>query len=97
MLEGKVAIVTGGTRGIGFSIVTKFLENKAHVCVLGSRSETVDEAIKKIKEINPKYEVLGFYPNLNKIKEVEEVFNKVEKEWGKIDILVNNAGIAFKY
>ncbi len=96
MLEGKVAIVTGGTRGIGFSIVTKFLENKARVCVLGSRSETVDEAIKKIKEINPKYEVLGFYPNLNKIKEVEDVFNKVEKEWGKIDILVNNAGIASK-
>ena len=42
MLDGKVAVVTGGTRGIGFATVKKFLENKAKVILLGSRKESVD-------------------------------------------------------
>ena len=45
MLEGKVAVVTGGTRGIGFATVKKFLENEAKVILLGSRKESVDKAI----------------------------------------------------
>ena len=44
MLKGKVAVVTGGTRGIGYAIVKKFLENGASVVLWGSRQETVDRA-----------------------------------------------------
>ena len=44
-LEGKVAIVTGGTRGIGFGIVEKFLAEGAKVALFGSRQETVDTAL----------------------------------------------------
>ena len=46
MLEGKVAVVTGGTRGIGFATVEKFLENGAKVFLLGSKKESVDNAVK---------------------------------------------------
>ena len=52
MLEGKVAIITGGTRGIGFAIAKKYLENKAKVIIFGSRNETVEKAIKELKSLN---------------------------------------------
>lgn len=94
MLDGKVAIVTGGTRGIGFATVKKFLDNNAQVVLFGSRKESVDKAIKELKEINENYEVTGLYPNISDLKEVEEAFNEVKNKYGKIDILVNNAGIS---
>lgn len=94
MLDGKVAIVTGGTRGIGFATAKKFLDNNAQVVLFGSRKESVDKAINELKEINENYEVMGLYPNISDLKEVEEAFNEVKNKYGKIDILVNNAGIS---
>lgn len=94
MLKGKVAIVTGGTRGIGFAIVQKFLENGAKVALFGFKSETVEKAIAELKGQNSSYEVIGFYPNLTKEEEVKDIFKKVEESFGSIDILVNNAGVS---
>ena len=48
MLKNKTAVVTGGTRGIGFAIVKTFLDNGANVVVCGSRQETVDKALAQI-------------------------------------------------
>jgi len=94
MLNNKVAIITGGTRGIGFETAKKFLDNRAKVAILGSREESVNEAIKKLKKINNKYEVIGLYPNLVIENEIKECFQKVQEVFGKIDILVNNAGLS---
>lgn len=94
LLQGKVAVVTGGTRGIGFAIVKKFLENGAKVALLGSRQETVDKALQKIKEENANAEVVGYWPNLMNAEEVVDVFTKVKDLYGKLDILVNNAGVS---
>lgn len=94
LLQGKVAVVTGGTRGIGFAIVKKFLENGAKVALLGSRQETVDKALQKIKEENANAEVVGYWPNLMNAEEVADVFTKVKDLYGKLDILVNNAGVS---
>ncbi len=94
MLSGKVAIITGGTRGIGFATVKKFLDNNCKVVLFGSRKESVDKAIKELKELNENYEVSGLFPNISNLKEVEEAFNEVKNKYGKIDILVNNAGIS---
>lgn len=96
MLKGKVAVVTGGTRGIGFATVKKFLENEAKVVLLGSKQETVEKAIKELKQINSSYEVIGFYPDLSSKEEMDEVFKKVKEIYGHIDILINNAGISSK-
>lgn len=94
MLDGKVAIVTGGTRGIGFATVKKFLDNNCKVVLFGSRKESVDKAIDELKEINKDYEVMGLYPNISNVKDVEEAFDEVKNKYGKIDILVNNAGMS---
>lgn len=94
LLQGKVAVVTGGTRGIGFSVVKKFLENGAKVALLGSRQETVDKALQKIKEEDANAEVIGYWPDLMNAEEVEQVFTKVKELYGSLDILVNNAGVS---
>lgn len=92
MLNGKVAVVTGGTRGIGFAIVKKFLENGATVALLGSKKESVDKALSRLNNAN----VIGFYPNLINEEEVKSTFKKIEDKFGHIDILVNNAGLSSK-
>ena len=94
MLPGKVAIVTGGTRGIGFAIVKKFLDNGAKVVFFGTKEETVQWALIKLKQENPVYEVMGMYPDITNMREVEKAFAEVFNRYGKIDIVVNNAGIS---
>lgn len=94
MLEGKAAIVTGGTRGIGFAIVEKFLDAGAKVALFGSRQETVDNALTKIRTKMPDADVMGLCPALGNYDEVEKAIQTVKEEFGKLDILVNNAGIS---
>ena len=92
MLKEKVAIVTGGTRGIGYETVKLFLENNAKVILFGSKKESIDKAIEKLKEFNLDAE--GYYPDLNNYEEIEKVINDIYNKYGRIDILVNNAGIS---
>ena len=94
MLEGKVAVVTGGTRGIGFAIVKAFLEEGASVALFGSRQETVDKALSAIKAENANAPVMGLSPDLNDYAAVEAAMKEVQAKFGRIDILANNAGVA---
>lgn len=94
MLEGKVAVVTGGSRGIGYAVVKKFLENHAKVLLFASKEETAKRAVEQLKSENSSYEVMGFYPDLTNEEEVSEIFKKIVNEYGHIDILVNNAGVS---
>lgn len=94
MLKGKVAVVTGGTRGIGYAIVKKYLENGAKVVLFGSREETVNKALESLKKENSSWEVSGYFPNLMNAEEVEETINNIKEQYGRIDILVNNAGVS---
>lgn len=92
MLKGKTAIVTGGTRGIGFAIVKKYLENGANVAIAGSRQESVEKALEKL----PEYEgrIMGIWPDICSPDEVAEAFASVKEKFGSIDILANNAGLS---
>ena len=94
MLKEKIAVVTGGTRGIGYAIVKKYLENGAKVVLFGSKKETVDKALASLKEENSNWEVSGYYPNLMDADAVADTIEKIKEKYGKIDILVNNAGIS---
>ena len=92
MLDKKVVIVTGGTRGIGLEIVKVFKENNAEVILFGSKKDTVDKAISLLKEEN--IEVEGYYPDLNNDVEIEKTIKEIHKKYKRIDVLVNNAGIS---
>lgn len=94
ILEGKVAIVTGGTRGIGYAIVREYLKNGATVVLCGSKPETAAKAVEQLKGENPAWQVEGISPDLSNYDEVKAAFDAVEKKYGRIDILVNNAGVS---
>lgn len=88
----KVAVITGGTRGIGFETAKLFLENNYKVAIFGSRKESVDEAIQKLDKFEGK--VIGFYPNLTVESEIDDAFSQIQNKFGRIDVLINNAGVS---
>lgn len=94
MLKDKVAIVTGGSRGIGFATVRTFLDAGAKVVLCASRQETADKAVTALKAVNPNYTVEGIWPDLGNMDEVQKSFDQVAQKYGAIDILVNNAGVS---
>ena len=93
-LENKVALITGGSNGIGYAVAKGFLKEGAKVIICGSRKETADAAVENLKKENQDYVVEGIYPDITNYDEVHECVNDLIKKYGKIDILVNNAGIA---
>ncbi len=94
LLKGKTAMVTGGTRGIGYAIVKMYLDNGAKVALCGSRQETVDKALDKLRAEDPDYKVIGLCPNLQDPAEVEKAVATVKETFGSLDIMVNNAGVS---
>lgn len=92
MLKNKVAIITGGTRGIGLETAKLFKENNAEVIIFGSKKESVDNAINELKQFG--LEISGYYPNLSNYEEIENIIKEIYNKYGHIDILVNNAGIS---
>ena len=94
LLRGRIAVITGGTRGIGYATVKKFLENGAKVVLFGSREETVAGALASLKAENPEWEVSGAWPNLVDADEVAAEISEIKEKYGRIDILINNAGIS---
>lgn len=94
LLNGKIAVITGGTRGIGFATAKKFLENGAAVAVCGSRQESAEKAVEKLSAEFPRSKVMALWPDLSCPVSVAEALDKVKSEWGRLDILVNNAGLS---
>ena len=92
MLKGKTAIVTGGTRGIGFAIVKKYLENGANVVLAGSRQESVEKALKQLSAYAGR--IMGIWPDLCDPEAVARDFAAVKERFGRVDILANNAGVS---
>lgn len=92
LLQGKTAVVTGGTRGIGFAIARLYLENGAKVAIAGSRQETVDKALAQLSAYEDR--VMGICPDLCDPEAVGAAFAAVKERFGSLDILVNNAGVS---
>lgn len=93
-LKDKVALITGGSRGIGYATADKFLAEGARVIVTASSQASADRAVAQLKEKYPNATVAGISPDLSSLKAVQEAFATVTAQYGCIDILVNNAGVS---
>ncbi len=88
-LEGKVAVITGGTTGIGFASAKRFLDEGAKVILTGTNPKTLEAAR---SELDGRAQVIA--SDASKEQDVKNLFEQVVKEHGKIDVLFLNAGIA---
>ncbi len=93
-LKGKIAIVTGGSRGIGYATAEAFLREGAGVIVAASKKENAERAVETLKKDFPHATIDGIAPRLECFAEVESAFSALKQKYGHNDILVNNAGVA---
>ena len=93
-LKDKVAIITGGSRGIGYATADKFLKEGATVILTASSQGSADKAVAQLKEKYPDATVAGISPNLSNLESVRNAFRETASKYGCIDILVNNAGVS---
>ena len=87
-LEGKVAVVTGGTSGMALASAKLFVEEGAYVFITGRKQEQIDEAIKVIGR-----NVTGVQGDAANLDDLDRLFDIVKREKGKIDVLFASAGI----
>jgi 3-oxoacyl-[acyl-carrier protein] reductase len=88
-LSGKIAIVTGGTRGIGRAIAERLLNEGVTVTICGRSQQGVDRAVQQMQTLGTVY---GKAADVTQSEQVESLFDTVERQFGGLDILVNNAG-----
>lgn len=93
-LKNKIAIITGGSRGIGYATADAFLREGAIVIITASTYENAQKAKNSLKEKHPDSIIDGISPDLTKIDSIREAFQYVKENYGCIDILVNNAGLS---
>lgn len=93
-LKDKLAIITGGSRGIGYATAEAFLKEGAKVIITASTKENADKAATKLKESYPTSIIDGIAPNLSDYNDVKAQFDDIVNKYGVIDILVNNAGVS---
>ncbi|KAB2338589.1 SDR family oxidoreductase [Cytobacillus depressus] len=89
--EGRVAFVTGGSRGIGKGIVQLFAEEGAKVAIIDINEEALSETTEEFKEKG--YEIIAKRANVVNGEEIEGAIEDVVSKFGRLDILVNNAGV----
>jgi 3-oxoacyl-[acyl-carrier protein] reductase len=91
-LTGKVAIVTGASRGIGRAIALKLAQKGASIIVnYAGNAQKAQETVEDIKKLGVKAHPIQ--ADVSKITEINKLFDQTIEQFGKVDILVNNAGI----
>lgn len=90
MLEGRVALITGGSRGIGKAIAKRFLGEGSCVAIVARTPEEVKRAVEDLRSIG---RVVGYTGDVSDTTEVEKLFDMTHEAFGRVDILVNNAAI----
>lgn len=89
-LDGRVALITGATRGIGYAIAERLAQEGAKIAICGTRTETVTSAVEHLSAINDTY---GEVTDISTYADVKRFVANVKRRFGAIHILVNNAGV----
>lgn len=88
-MKGKVAYITGGTKGIGFGIAQKLLDSGMKVAISGRTRESVDTALQQLKG----KEVLGLVSDVSVLAEEVKAVDAILNSWGQLDVVLANAGV----
>jgi NAD(P)-dependent dehydrogenase (short-subunit alcohol dehydrogenase family) len=88
-LEGKIAVITGGSSGIGLATANRFVDEGAYVFITGRRESELSAAIQKIGR-----NVTGVQGDVSKLRDLDRVFAQIKREKGRLDIVFANAAIA---
>jgi NAD(P)-dependent dehydrogenase (short-subunit alcohol dehydrogenase family) len=91
ILRGKIALVTGGSRGIGRAIATAYAQNGAGVFICGRNANDLGAALREIRQIDGIID--GIAGDVGQPQDVENIVSKAVERFGAIDVLVNNASI----
>ena len=86
--EGRVVLITGGTRGLGLALARRFLSLGARVAVCGRDEETLERAREQLG-----HDVFARACDVTEAQQVRELVREVERRYGRIDVLINNAGV----
>lgn len=95
-LKGKVAVVTGASRGIGKAIATRLAEHGAHLVMAARTQGPLDEAVNQLKKTYG-IEALGVSCDVAKLDQLKNLVEQAKKRFGQIDILVNVAGVSSQH
>ncbi len=90
-LSGRAAIVTGGSKGIGFAVATRFAASGADVAVVARTAEPLNEALAAIRK-SSQARVIGVQADVSTAADIQRAYQEVMKAFDKVDIIVNNAG-----
>ena len=90
---GKVVIVTGGNAGIGFGVVKGLASKDATVIIASRNQERVNEAVAKVKKLQPSAKVEGMLLDLSSFSSIDRFVAEVKSRFTEVDVLVNNAGV----
>jgi 3-oxoacyl-[acyl-carrier protein] reductase len=95
-LSGRSAIVTGGSKGIGLAVATRFAASGADVAIFARGKESIDEAVASIRgsasKAGKQGRVIGVQADVGVAADIQRGYDEVMKAFGKVDIIVNNAG-----
>lgn len=93
LLKDRTALVSGGSRGIGYAIAEGFLKAGADVIITSRSSDNVTAAVEKLRSQYPSASVSGYVMDVTNIPEMKRVIDDIIAANPRIDILVNNAGV----
>ena len=93
-LENKIALITGGSKGIGFSIAEALLRQNMKVAITSRTQAAADKAAAELNRLK-KGEVMGIAADVRDLDSQEQAVGKILRTWGKLDVLVANAGIGY--
>ena len=93
-IANKVALITGGTKGIGYGIAEALMQENAKVAITGRSKASADKAAANLNRIGSG-EAIGFVADVRKMADQQKVVDAIIKKWGRLDVLVANAGIGY--
>ena len=91
-MQGKLALITGGSKGIGFAIAEALLGKGAYAMICSRQTEDVTEAVEKLR-ISYGDKISGVHCDIRSYKQVQEMFKVIDEQFGRLDVLINNAGV----